>query len=69
MAGFVNSGPKTQARNLALKGAILLQFQKFHILVNDPQFLSLGSKKKNEKEAAGVKIHAQVLRQNIKNPP
>ena len=38
MAGFENSRPKTQARNLAFVGAILFQFQKFQNLVHDPQF-------------------------------
>ena len=37
MAGFEDSHPKTEARNLALEVAILFQFQRFHNLVHDPQ--------------------------------
>ena len=38
MAGFEDSRPKTQARNLAPAGAILFQFKRFKNLVQDPQF-------------------------------
>ena len=38
MAGFKDFRPKTQAQNLTSAGTILLQFQKFQILVNDLQY-------------------------------
>ena len=38
MAGFEDSRPKTQARNLASAVAILFQFKRFQNLVQDPQF-------------------------------
>ena len=38
MAGFEDSCPKTQARNLAPVGAMLFQFKNFQDLVHDPHF-------------------------------
>ena len=38
IAGFEDSRPKTEGRNLTLEGAIFFQFQKIHNLAHDPQF-------------------------------
>ena len=50
MAGFEDSCPKTQARNLAPAAADLFQFQKFQKLVHDPQIFEPWKKEFFEKE-------------------